>query len=211
MNRRIPLDLLPTSLETSRPGGKAHLSKMKFVNFHSVCRYFLRPASIQSILRIHLMRPPAPIAARLVIWLIAITMPVQGLPAADCGCSGVCIETESKTDRPTDGCALAKREAGDCCCSKQHPVAKPTCCRENLDSQCQCGEDCRCGTDDLPQPSVPVSQESATEKTAQAANPANGEFLLPAPRTTGGRFKATLKVNASTALDRCVLLCRFTL
>ncbi|MCA9068227.1 MAG: hypothetical protein KDA84_04855 [Planctomycetaceae bacterium] len=151
--------------------------------------------------------------ARLVIWLMAITMPVQNLPAASCGCSGCGIQ-QAKTDGQTCCCELAEREAGTCCCSQRQAKSKPTCCsqgRNKSGSPCQCGENCRCGQSEPTQPFTPIPQQHPTEKVAQDANTSTGNLLPLALQTMEGHSKATSLLDTSTALDRCATLCRFTL
>ena len=150
------------------------------------------------------------IFTRIVIWLMAIAIPVQGVPAASCGCSESCIHQSAKSDGQSCCCALAKREAGTCCCSRQ----EATCCRqsrENSGSPCQCGDNCRCGHPEPSHPFTPVRQESQTERIVQDANSFDGMIILPASKTTKCHPLASSQPNASTALDRCAALCRFTL
>lgn len=151
---------------------------------------------------------------RIVIWLMAITIPVQSLPAASCGCSGWGINLQGNSEGQICCCALAKQQAGTCCCLQQQAKSEPTCCHQSSEesgSPCQCGENCRCGQSEPLQPFIPASQEHLTEKVAQDAYSSSGNSLLLTPQTAESYPKASATFDASTALDRCATLCRFTL
>ena len=150
------------------------------------------------------------ILIRLVIWLVALTIPVQNLPAASCGCSECAINLRAKPECQTCCCALTEQAARTCCCSQR----QERCCSQNpqkSDSECQCGGNCRCGQSEPTQPFTPISPPNLIESVAQTADSANGNLLPLAPQTPEGHSKASSTSYASTALDRCAALCRFTL
>ncbi len=69
------------------------------------------------------------IAARTLIWLAAVTVPVQGLPAAACGC------TSGRS------CCQKDEKSGSCCCAaKSHASGKPqhSCCQQRSADRCRC-------------------------------------------------------------------------
>ncbi len=82
------------------------------------------------------------IAARTLIWLAALAIPVQSLPAASCGCvSG--LESGDQAD-----CRCSEeRDAGPTGCASQ--ASRPSCCSKKSSGPCRCtgAAICRCGND----------------------------------------------------------------
>lgn len=159
------------------------------------------------------MKTPSSFAAKFVLWLIAITIPVQGFPAVPCRCEGALVNQHANTPNPGCCCGLAEKKAGTCCCSNSDTASKPSCCDSccgNAESECPCGGNCRCGKSEPPQPLAPVSHEYPVEKAAPETNFGDRALLLPTPKTPeldGSHVSS----STATALDRCATLCRFTL
>lgn len=154
------------------------------------------------------------IFVRLVIWLVAITMPVQSLPAESCGCAGCDIDRNAKPEKRYACPASPRQEAAGCCCSRQKATSEATCCSQTQQASaphCGCEENCRCRQSEPSQPSTPISPESRSVQVAQLGCPANAGVLFQAPQSVPGTLTASPTDIASTALDRCAALCRFTL
>jgi len=82
------------------------------------------------------------IAARTLIWLAALAIPVQSLPAASCGCA-IGLESGDQAD-----CRCPEeRDAGPICCASQ--ARRPSCCSKKSSGPCRCtgAAVCRCGQD----------------------------------------------------------------
>lgn len=150
------------------------------------------------------------IAARTLIWLAAIAIPVQGLPAASCACSvsHPCCQQEKlkdggcATEKPGDDCCSARRQAAlahDCCC-----------CQRGKDPGCKCGPGCQCGKAKPTEPAAPpIENDRPTEKVVSGAAFA-GLIAAVAPysRNATPQLDASRELNAASALDRCVILGR---
>lgn len=75
------------------------------------------------------------ITARTLIWLAAMTVPVQGLPAASCGCA------------TSDQSRCQTVEQSKRCCATTAVTTKHSCCQEQIAGPCRCtgAKVCRCG------------------------------------------------------------------
>lgn len=75
------------------------------------------------------------VAARTIIWLTAVTVPVQSLPAASCGCRG------------GKGSWQEVEQSKGCCCATSSSAAQHSCCQERSSGPCRCtgAKVCRCG------------------------------------------------------------------
>lgn len=147
------------------------------------------------------------IVARTLIWLAALTVPVQGLAAASCGCTGGKAHSEAK---PSTGGGCSTRKASDSplCCGERRQDAGQSCCGN---STCQCGLSCRCGETKQQQPVTPPAEQNQSEKVANDSL-ATASIATACPTQTTRRHEdASADANALAALDRCVSLCRFTL
>ncbi len=151
---------------------------------------------------------------RSLIWLAAITVPVQGLPAASCGCTGG--KTCCKKEQFKGCCCLAAKDReGRYCCAKQQPAATHSCCSKagsGQDLACKCGFNCPCGKTSRQTPATPpVENNNQTEKAASDSLATNSVAIVDQLQITQRHQDASGVAEALTALDRCVSLCRFTL
>jgi hypothetical protein len=120
------------------------------------------------------------IFGRTLVWLTAVTLPVQGLPAAHCGCisSGQSLKTNGEspdccagnliaTNRPEINCC-SEPSAGRCPCTGAEVCRcgeTSSCCQQRLaccsagdasgsscqcGTGCQCGDNCQCGKNNVP-------------------------------------------------------------
>ena len=165
-----------------------------------------RGAEIRSL---PIMNPSTHIATRLLIWLAAISAPLQGLSAATCesvgrhaGCQADDVEHGGRP-APTDA-------AGSCsvCTSNTEPAG--CCCGGG--TECRCGADCHCSQQNQPEPAVPPAESGSPLERVVADGVASIPAVAshddkPVTRTHG----AVSRFNAATALDRCAALCRFAL
>ena len=137
------------------------------------------------------------ISARLLIWLAAISVPVQGLPAWSCACSAgsnqACDEGE-----PQQACCCGDR---DSCCGRGQA--------------CKCGSGCQCGKPKQPQPAAPapVDDSRPLEKLlADAEIVTSGTIaVVSEPPSLTEWSHGSDRAHAAAALDRCISLCRFTI
>ena len=137
------------------------------------------------------------LAIRALIWLAAIAVPLQGVPAESCGCanSKVCCRKDTESN---------------CCCCRSAANAHEECCSAH--STCNCGRNCQCGKSTPPQPTVPpVENNSPAEKVV--SDGASSVFIADVvlPEIAQSHCGAAIELGTATALDRCVFLCRFTI
>ena len=153
-------------------------------------------------------------SARLLIWLSAVAISVQGLPAESCGCmeSKACCRTvaESKCC-----CCRSTDEAqGECCSSRRQVTVADACCRDQTGrkSGCTCGPRCKCEKSKEPQPTAPPNESNrSTEKVASDAAAGACITAVVLPKVPQQQIAVSVEPGTVTALDRCVSLCRFTL
>jgi hypothetical protein len=167
------------------------------------------------------------IAARTLIWLAAITIPVQGMPSRSCGCarSKICCQKDGRSkgcccsaEKVREGrCCCADKQAtstGSCCSASRHKAALRSCCctaRGGQDSTCNCGSNCQCGTNQQPRPATPPVENNTAEKMASDSIATVSVATVYQPQTTQRHNHTSTAADALAALDRCVSFCRFTL
>lgn len=154
------------------------------------------------------------IALRTLVWLAALALPVQAIPASSCGCS-----------RGVSGCQAGQRgqcccsadtvQQGACCCGRTKTESGPSCCKRAVtsrDSGCKCGVNCQCGKAQQPPPAAPAPTENSPAEKITC------EMALAPFATVGSQTIATpsgdtqpLESDARTAQEHCVCLCRLTL
>ncbi len=155
------------------------------------------------------------IAARSLVWLAAIAIPVQGLPAASCGCTGSSARCPGKP--PCQRCCCSEKKVRDGQCCGTRPEAKPNHCgcsnqESSYGSACKCGVTCQCGKASLPKPTTPPPvQYRIVEKIVSDAVSAISLLATCEPAVVTRDNEACIEFNACTAQEHCVSLCRFTL
>jgi hypothetical protein len=153
------------------------------------------------------------LAARVLIWLAAIAVPLQGVPAKSCGCvdSKTCCQKDTESN--CCWCRSAEKARG-WCCSARRQAAAHACCGDHTGqkSGCQCGSRCQCGQSKPPQPTAPPV-ESNTPAEKVVSDGASAAFIADVvlPEVAQSHFGAAIELGTATALDRCVFLCRFTI
>jgi hypothetical protein len=167
-------------------------------------------------------------AARTLIWLAAFAVPVQGLPPAACGCTktaatNCCERSPISAGRcPCTGAQVCRcGESSSChnpsptCCSKQN--AAPSCCHccssSGNSGTCPCGSNCQCGKSNAPEaPATPPTENNNSSERIVADATSAGSFAgLYSPDMTQRNLDFNVRAAALGALDRCVVLCRFTI
>lgn len=155
----------------------------------------------------------ARITSRVLVWLLAAVLPLQGLAGNSCHCV-----TEAKSAVDAHG---VSGERPKCRCSSQQKTVEPSessapahsCCRP-ADSDptqpcCCCDSACLCKQSDSPPEPKQFPPENRNRPGDQAAGPL--VIFRPecgAPETVRLEKRETVSVSA---LDRCVFLCRFHL
>jgi len=151
-------------------------------------------------------------AVRLLIWLTAMTLPLQGVPASvSCGCAR--MANAVGPSEPAHGCCCGQAKAqpmSSCCANHVRRVERHSCCGRQAD-RCTCCPNCRCKKVKHPAPAKPPVERRAAEKS-------NPVWTLPVFRTVASPSRASYSFpaiapapHAVRALDRCASLCRFTL
>lgn len=165
------------------------------------------------------------IAAKCMLWLAAVLVPMQGLPAAGstCACSLAAENAAALGDdknapaaETSDRCGNRKAGESPACCETRASCCptKRCCCHsgaKGCQGSCPCGASCHCGEPRTPKPPVPPMGSQTIGKALVEAIVASShgsvfplETQLPLP-CHPVEFCA-----ADTALSRCILLCRFT-
>ena len=144
------------------------------------------------------------IAARVFVWLAAVTIPMQGLPAATCGCHSIVT------------CSHETKPIASCCASNLAASSKTSARREKASchcgANCQCGPNCQCGKNNAPaEPAVPPAENSSPKRIVADSSAAASFVTVYQPSTTRQHLEKCVGPDALTALDRCATLCRFTI
>ncbi len=157
------------------------------------------------------------ILTRSIAWLAAIAISLQGVPLSACGCSSSAVASLSSCCGGTDavaeadccGVSGALESQESLCCSSESTLSRDCSCSAG----CQCGEDCQCGekSETPAAPTTPPEESNSPERVlADAVETASytvTEFLAE----TRQRPVSSTGIFPPTALDNCVVLCRFIL
>lgn len=154
------------------------------------------------------------IIARTLIWLAAITLPVQSLPAMSCGCdSGRNCCTGGKSKKC--GCSAKRvRESRSCCAAPRDKTARSCCSKAKACQKlhCTCGTSCQCCKGQLPKPVTPPSEDNATQKvTSDSSLTISPLATVFEPEARQRPRDVTFGPDCLAALERCISLCRFAL
>lgn len=150
--------------------------------------------------------------SRILICLAALTVPLQGLPAATCTCCpghGLTV---------ADCCSSQNNSTSCCCtgaslCQCSDSDADSACCDDNQVGEptaCHCGSSCHCGeSHSTPIPLTPAPvQKTPTEQLTESSRSASTTTLITQVRTTR---PVSCFSGSERAADRCACLCCFTL
>jgi|GEM_PF-4510385 len=165
-----------------------------------------------------------PIIAQASAWIAVVMLLVQSLPAANCSCGDGSSPVGDKVAQAAASCC--SKTATKSCCGGE---AKSTCCSQakrasccNKDRQdrsvagktaCRCGQTCSCGALPTPtqDPAAPVPHDDNRQDRLELATyspQAVIAIVSTRPATTGLGYSDQL--SPATALDRCIMLSRFT-
>lgn len=171
------------------------------------------------------------ITTRIMICLAALTVPLQGLPAASCHCcSGhsqsdteCCSGQGTSTDNKTARCCCTGASVCHCADNAELPAISASrleslpadnSCSSEIQAvepgTCSCGTDCHCGSQNQPvSPLAPAPVEkNPAEKIVDFPEVIFVVTIDNLSQTAGKTHTCTAP---QAALDRCVSLCRFTL
>ena len=153
------------------------------------------------------------------VWLALTTLTFQcvAISACDCsrtGSSTCCSDGDGPQRAVTSGCGRSKQTS----CRSVRTSSQPTCCFLNTgasccgDTFCACGVTCECGNSrptNPPQIPTPVDRDTHDaiefDLTAAAAS-----FASAISDRANGMVISSASFHTCGALDRCILLSRFT-
>ena len=178
------------------------------------------------------------ITTRTLIWLTAILVPVQGLPAAACGCASG-KRCDQKVEQSSNCCGASSSDAAathNCCQSQSTGACRCTgakvcrcgensdcksaesccgtdaCCSNEGGSACSCGTNCQCGSNHMPEkPVAPPVENNTAEKVASDSVLTVSLSTVYEPPAARRTPQTSVETDVLAALDRCAALCRFTL
>ncbi|QDV20464.1 hypothetical protein Pan153_51390 [Gimesia panareensis] len=130
---------------------------------------------------------------RILICLAALTVPLQGLPAATCSC-----------------CSGHNLSDSDCCSSEGLATSCCTDSHDEASSACHCGSDCHCGethSSKIPLTPAPI-QKTPSEQLVEGEGVTLSLTLITQVRA---RNSVNCISVSERATDRCAVLCCFTL
>lgn len=157
--------------------------------------------------------------ARMLIWLAAFMLPVQGLLGATCGCGdasscgssrGCCCSADDVREG-TCCCAGKQDNTGHSCCSaaNETTLVGSDCC--GAGTACTCGPGCHCGQPPQSSPSTPPVENDTAEKAGSESTVTPSVAIIVVPRVERHDYDGLRNASTLAAVDRCVSLCRFTL
>jgi hypothetical protein len=153
------------------------------------------------------------LVARTLIWLAAIAVPAQWLPAASCGCasSNNCCQKDGQSKCC---CSPEKVKQGRCCCTRGRTAAANSCCgkteRDKV-SSCTCGDNCMCGKTETPKPIIPPTESNSAVKVAGDSLSLVSLATVYEPQVSSRHNDKAFDAGHFAALELCISLCRFTL
>lgn len=127
--------------------------------------------------------------------------------AGRCPCTGaeVCHCGQACASRqPTHECCRAQRMGGTCHCAGIR-------CHDG-DCTCPCGPNCQCGKNNAPpEPAAPPVEHHSPERVLADAIAVASSVTVQYPPATLRHLDVCAAADALAAVDRCVVLCRFTI
>ncbi len=177
------------------------------------------------------------IAARTLVWLAAMVIPVQGFPSVACGCtrdttaieesvsSQACCNATSQTTSSRCPCTGAnicrcgedsscKRQDRTCCSARTalHSCCSGSGCACCAEGTCSCGANCQCGNNNAPtNPVAPPVENNSNERIVADSTALASLATIYQPCPTRHQLDVSAGTDASSSLDRCITLCRFTI
>ena len=148
-------------------------------------------------------------AAKALIWLLAMLLPVQSSLTQACGCDLSVRAFAKQAESSSSGHVEVKNSRKCSCCPRSNKSDLPT--KSDSDpakrKPCGCPEGCICQADPMPQHTQRTVEIRSSE--CLVARIAPSALLLP--KTNIDRVGAALvhTCDLSTTLQRCSQLCRF--
>ncbi len=177
------------------------------------------------------------LAARTLVWLAAVAIPMQGVASARCGCSSV--KACSNKAVQSTGCCCASGQPGRnrcpctgakvCRCGETSSCHKQAhacssgqcakasccsgcCCSPTRDGTCPCGANCHCGKNNAPTaPATPPVERNSPERIVASSVAVTSLAMVSISDSSRQYLDFCSEGSALAASERCVLLCRFTL
>ncbi len=151
-------------------------------------------------------------AKLLVAWTAIIMLFAQplNLRASDCGCSGSNIQTAKNSCCGSTETTCCSSSVELTCCSS----STKTCCSKNdvlKSSSCNCGDQCRCSSEQpsQPMPAVPVNETQTEQSQSVALTLEVAVLCFAQPKSSFDRQLFSGYQPALTAQQTCALLSRF--
>jgi hypothetical protein len=152
------------------------------------------------------------LAAKALVWLAAVLVPLQSLPAAACCCASSSQQESGAEQRqgPSNPCCLT---AGSCCDSTR--AESHSCCKttHQAPAKCSCQTTgvCSCQPHNPSSPAPQAPPDGGRQGVHIAAQP------LAAVSSCFDDSRGSLSESygdwptARSGFERCIVLCRFTL
>jgi hypothetical protein len=154
---------------------------------------------------------PKHFAGRLLVWLAAVLVPLQSLPAAACCCASASQQGSGAEQRqgPSDLCCLTARSCCDGTRADSHSCCKTT---HQVPSKCSCRTSGVCSCPPHNSSSDPQAPpEGGRQVVHIAAQPlAAVSWCLDDSRVSTSPSYGAWS-SACSGFERCIVLCRFTL
>ena len=136
----------------------------------------------------------------------------ESTPATCCGqkAAGPCRCTGAKVCRCSEA-SLCHQQSRTCC--SVHKASNSCCSGDKCATDCSCGDNCQCGKNNTPaEPAAPPAGNSSPERIlVGSAEAASSEAAYLSSLATRQHLELSVGMDALSALDRCVTLCRFTI
>lgn len=150
--------------------------------------------------------------AFVILAMLGMVMNAFAYAPSDCCCNKA---TETSEVDPTNSSCCNSSSAAKSCCSKSSSCCCSELTCETNSSLCECGEDCGCGTSELPEPlnSVPQIPSSPTQNSFKDFSTSSGFAFVSFCDENRPNTEKYLKVPPGihcSALQTCALLSRFT-
>ena len=155
------------------------------------------------------------LAAKSLVWLAAVLVPLQPLSAASCCCAapGQLGSDAEKHRGPIDNVARCCRSAQSCrgnADTQIHSCCKAT-PRESAHADCKCADTCSCQANDTAPPEQQAPAQGRSRVYDQLTQPLSTvSFGLGDLLRSPSLFSSGRPVTAS-GFERCITLCRFNL
>ena len=152
------------------------------------------------------------LATKTLVWLAAVLVPLQSLPAAACCCTSASQQESGAEQRqgPSNPCCLT---AGSCCDSTR--AESHSCCKttHQLPSKCSCTTTgvCSCQPHNSSSPDPQAPPEGGRQVVHIAAQPLAAVSLCVDDSRGLASTSYGAWLSACSGFERCIVLCRFTL